>query len=71
MAYEIYKHVGVLHAIAFAVGAQEAKNERESSHRLFLKGTWSESKANRTSNRATRAMKSDNKCSFKGRLGIK
>ena len=57
MAYEIHKNVGVLHAIVFADGALEAKSARESSHRLFLKGAWSEERANRTSNRATRASK--------------
>ena len=57
MAYEIYKNVDVLHAVVFAEGALEAKNARESSHRLFLKGTRSEHIAKRTNNRATRASK--------------
>ena len=49
MAYEIHKHVGVLHAVVFADGALKAKSARESSHRLFLKGATSEHIANRTS----------------------
>ena len=61
MAYGIHKNVGVLHAVVFADGALEAKSARESGHRLFLKGAWSEEKANRTSNRATRASKNDKK----------
>ena len=61
MAYEIYKNAGVLHAVIFADGALEAKNAPESSHRLFLKGAWSEQKANRTSNRAARASKNEKK----------
>ena len=54
---KIYKNVGVLHTIVFADGALEAKSARESGHRLFLKGAWSEETANGTSNRATRASK--------------
>ena len=71
MAYEIYKNVDVLHAVVFAEGAVEAKNARESSHRLFLKGARSEKRANRTSNRATRASKSEKSSSYEGRLGVK
>ena len=71
MAYEIHKNVGVLHAVVFADGALEAKSARVSSHRLFLKGAWSEQKANRTSNGATRASESEKKGSYQGRLGIK
>ena len=71
MASEINKNVSVLHAVVFAEGALEAKNARESSHRLFLKGARSEKRANRTSNRATRASKSDKSSSYEGRLGVK
>ena len=71
MAYEIYKNVSVLHAVVFAEGALAAKSARESIHRLFLKGARSEKRANRTSNRATRASKSDKNSSYEGRLGVK
>ena len=69
--HEIHKIVGVMHTVAFADGALEAKSARDSRHRLFLKGTWSEQIANRTSNGAARANKSDNNCSYQGDLGIK
>ena len=60
-----------MHTVVLADGALEAKSARDSCHRLFLKGAWSEQIANRTSNRAARASKSDNNCSYQGNLGVK
>ena len=37
----------------------------------FFEGAWSGQRANRTSNEATRASKSYEKCSYEGRLGVK
>ena len=71
IAHEIYKIEGVMHAVVYVDGALEAKCARDSSHRRFLKGAWSEQRARRTSNGAARASKSDNKCFSEGRLGIK
>ena len=39
--YEIYKNVGVMHAVVVADGALEAKCARDSSHRPFLKSARS------------------------------
>ena len=68
---EIHKIAGVMHTIVSADEALEAKSEQDLSHRLFLKGAWSEQIANRSSNGATRASKSDKKLllsrSFGGR----
>ena len=71
MAREIRKIEGVMHTIVFADGAPEGKSARDSRHRLFLKGAWSDQIANRTSNGAARASKSDNNCSYQGNLGVK
>ena len=71
IAHEIYKIAGVMHTVVFADGALEAKTARESSHRRFLKGAWSEQIANRTCNGATRASKSEKHRSYKGHLGVK
>ena len=71
IAHEIHKIVGVTNIIFFADGALEAKRARDSSHRLFLKGAWSEQRANRRSNGATRASKSDKNGSDERRLGVK
>ena len=60
-----------MHTVVLADGALEAKSARDSRHRLFLKGAWSEQMANRMSNRAARASKSDNNCSYQGNLGVK
>ena len=59
-----------MYTIVLAGGALEAKTARESSHRLFLKGAWSGQIANRTSNGATRATKSDKYCFYLGHLGV-
>ena len=55
----------------FCRRGSEAKTARESSHRLFLKGTRSEHIAKRTNNRATRASKIYKSWSFWSRLGVK
>ena len=60
-----------MHTIVFADGALEAKGARDSRHRLFLKGAWSDQIANRTSSGAARASKSDNNCFHQGNLGVK
>ena len=58
-----------MHTVVFADGARDAKNARESSLKLFLKGAWSEQRANRRSSGATRASKSDKNGSDEHRLG--
>ena len=63
--------VGVMHTVVFADGALEAKSARDSSHRLFLKGAWSGQITNRTSNGATRAIKSDKNYSHQAQLNVK
>ena len=68
IAHEIYKIEGVMHAVVYVDGALEAKCALDSSHRRFLKGSWSGQRAKRTSNGATRASKSYEKCSYEGRL---
>ena len=60
-----------MHTIAFAGGALEAKSARDSGHRLFLKWAWSGQITNRTSNGATRAIKSDKNYSYQAQLGVK
>ena len=70
-AHKIYKIAGVMATVVFADGALEAKNARESSLKLFLKGAWSEQRANRRSSGATRASTSDKNDSSEGHLGIK
>ena len=71
IAYEFCKIRGAMHTIIFDDGALEAKNARESSHRLFLERARSEKRANRTSNRATRASKNNKSSSYESRLGVK
>ena len=70
-AHEIYKIAGVIATVVFADGALEAKNARQSNQRLFLKGAWSEQRANRRSSGATTASKSDKNGSDEHRLGVK
>ena len=71
IAHEIYKIEGVMHAVVYVDGALEKKCARDSSHKRFLKGTWSAQRAKRTSNGATRPSKSHKNGSYKGRMGIK
>ena len=71
IAHESYKIEGVMHAVVYVDGALETKFARDSSHRRFLKGAWSEQRAKRTSNGATGATKSHKNSSYKGRLGVK
>ena len=60
-----------MHTAVFADGALEAKSAGDSSHRPFLKGAWSGQITNRTSNGATRAIKSDKNYSYQAQLGVK
>ena len=60
-----------MHAIVYVDGALGAKCARDSSHRRFLKGAWSEQRAKRTSNGAIRVSKSLKNGSYKGCIGIK
>ena len=59
MAYEICKFAGVMHAIVVADGAMEAKCERESSHRPFLRAQeaeqWRSERPKERQKRAERA----------------
>ena len=71
MAHQIHEISGVMHTIAFADGALEAKHARESSHKPFFKGAWSEEKAKRASNGATRAIKRSRIGAHQGRLWMK
>ena len=71
IAHEIYKIEGVMHAVVYVDGALEAKWARDSSHRRFLKGAWSEQRAKRTSNGAIRVSKSRKNGFYKGCIGIK
>ena len=70
ITHEIYKIEGVMHAVVYVDGALVAKCARDSSHRRFLKGAWSGQRANRTSNGATRASKSNENCSYMGHLWV-
>ena len=60
-----------MYAVVAADRALEANRARDSSHRRFFKGSWSEQRAKRTSNGATGVTKRHKNGSYKGRLGAK
>ena len=60
-----------MHAVVYVDEALAAKCARDSSHRRFLKGAWSEQSAKRKSNGAIRVSKSLRNGSYKGCIGIK
>ena len=60
-----------MHTVIFAHGALEAKSAQVMGRlQNFDRGT-ERKRANRTSQRATRASKSDKSSSYEGRLGVK
>ena len=60
-----------MHTVIFAHGALEAKNAQVMGHNQNFEGARSEKRANRTSQGAKRASKSDKSSSSEGRLGVK
>ena len=69
--YEIYKNVGVMHAVIFADGALGAKNAPHCSQKQYFEGGMERKIANRTSKGATRANRSGKNGSYQGRLGVR
>ena len=69
--HEIYKNVGVMHAVVFADGAREAKNAQVVGDNQNFEGLKKRKNRNRNGERSNKGKQNDNTCSFWGRLGGK
>ena len=62
--YEIYKHVGVMHAVDFADRAQEAKHAHVMGQTQNFKGLKKREISDRNGQKSDKSKSNDNKCSF-------
>ena len=69
--YEIYKNVGMMHAVVFADGAQEAKNAQVIGQTQNSKGLKKRKNSDRNGQKSEKSKSNDKKCSYRGRLGVK
>ena len=62
--YEIYKNVGVMHAVVFADGALEAKNAQVTSRLQNLNGLKKRTNGDRNGEKSDKSKSNDKTCSF-------
>ena len=68
--YEIYKNVGVMHAVVFADRAQEAKSAQVMGRLQNFNGLKKRKNSDRNGQKSDKSKSNDNTCSFWGRLGV-
>ena len=61
--YEIYKNVGVMHAVVFADRAQEAKNAQMMGHNQNSEGLNKRKNSDRNGQKSDKSKQDDKKCS--------
>ena len=69
--YEIYKNVGVMHAVVFAHRAQEAKSAQLVGHNQNFSGLKKRKNSDRNGQKSEKSKSNDKKRSYRGRLGVK
>ena len=69
--YEIYKNVGVMHAVVFADRTPEAKNAQVMGENQNSKGLKKRKNSDRNGQKSDKSKSNDNKCSYWSRLEIK
>ena len=69
--YEIYKNVGVLHAVVFADGALEAKSAQVMGRLQNSNGLKKRKNSDRNGQKSEKSKSNAKKCSYRGRLGVK
>ena len=62
--YEIYKHVGMMHAVVFADRAPEAKNAQVMGENQNSKGLKKRKNSDRNGQESDKIISSEEKCSF-------
>ena len=67
--YEIYKNVGIVHAVVFADRAPEAKNAQVIGETQNSKGLKKRKNSDRNGQKSDKSKSDEKKCSFWGRLG--
>ena len=68
---EIYKNVGVMHAVVFADRAQEAKSAQVVGHNQNFDGLKKRKNSDRNGQKSEKSKSSNKKCSSWSRLGAK
>ena len=69
--YGIYKNAGVMHAVVFADGALDAKYAQVTNEKQNSKGLKKRTNSTRNGQKSDKSKSNENKCSFRGRLGVK
>ena len=69
--YEIYKNVGMMHAVVFADRAPEAKNAQVIGENQNSKGLKKRKNSDRNGQKSDQSKSNEKKCSSRGRLGGK
>ena len=69
--YEIYKNVGMMHAVVFADRTPEAKNAQVIGENQNSKGLQKRKNRDRNGQKSEKSKDNGNKCSFWGRFGGK
>ena len=70
-ANEIYKNVGVMHAVVFADRAQEAKSAQVMGRLQNFNGLKKRKNSDRNGQKSEKSKSNAKKCSYRGRLGVK
>ena len=69
--YEIYKNVGVMHAVVSADRAQEAKSAQVMGRLQNSNGLKKRKNSDRNGQKSEMSKSNAKKCSYRGRLGVK
>ena len=67
--YEIYKNVGVMHAVVFADRAQEAKSAQVMGPLQNCNGLEKRKNSDRNGQKSEKSKSNAKKCSYRGRVG--
>ena len=71
IVYEIHKIVASMHTLIFADGALGAKNARDCSQKQYFDAGMERKNGDRNGQKSEMSKYKYNKCSYRGRLGIK
>ena len=69
--HEIYKNVGVMHAVVFADGAREAKIAQVVGENQNFDGLKKRKNSDQNGQKSEKSKSNDKKSSYRGRLGVK
>ena len=71
IGHEIYKNVGVMHAVVFAEGGREAKIAQVVGENHNFNGFKKRKNSDQNGQKSEKSKSNDKKCSYRRRLGVK